>query len=138
MPVTGVAWSDSATGSWTGPRPAPMDGEAIRWPGSAPISASSRVAAGRPAAAPTRRGRRRERLGARPVARPAPGADGRRGDPLAWFRAVLRFQPGRGWTARGGADPSEAWPVAVDGLTMELRPTSSGGLGLYPEHAANL
>ena len=28
--------------------------------------------------------------------------------------------------------------MTIDGLVMELRPTSSGGLGLYPEHAANL
>lgn len=28
--------------------------------------------------------------------------------------------------------------MSIDGLTMELRPTASGGLGIYPEHAANL
>ncbi|HEY2888918.1 MAG TPA: hypothetical protein VGJ17_09900 [Candidatus Limnocylindrales bacterium] len=83
-------------------------------------------------------GRRLERFGARLVDRPAPGADGPRRDPAPWFRADLRFDPGRGWTARGGADATEAWTVEIDGVTLELRPTSSGGLGLYPEHAANL
>jgi 23S rRNA (cytosine1962-C5)-methyltransferase len=82
-------------------------------------------------------GRRLERFGARVVDRPAPTAvDGRRGDFLAWRRADLRFDPGRGWV--GEETALEPWPVAIDGLTLELRPTSSGGLGAYPEHAANL
>ncbi len=38
-----------------------------------------------------------------------------------------------GWT--GNPVP---WPVTIEGLTLEVRPTSSGGLGIYPEHAANL
>src|SRR6185369_4584183 len=53
-----------------------------------------------------------------------------------WDAADLRFDPGAGWS--GPAWPAEPWTVGVEGLTMELRPTSSGGLGLYPEHAANL
>ena len=31
-----------------------------------------------------------------------------------------------------------AWQVTLNALTLELRPTASGGVGLYPEHAANL
>jgi 23S rRNA (cytosine1962-C5)-methyltransferase len=82
-------------------------------------------------------GRRLERFGDRVVDRPAPAAvEGRRGDFLAWRRADLRFDPGRGWL--GEAAAQEPWPVDIDGLTLELRPTSSGGLGVYPEHAANL
>ena len=38
---------------------------------------------------------------------------------------------------RGPPEPGH-WRVEIDGLTMELRPTASGGVGLYPEHAANL
>lgn len=83
-------------------------------------------------------GRRLERFGPRLVDRPAPAAEAARRDPAAWFGADLRFSPGRGWSARGGADPSEAWTVEVDALTLELRPTSGGGLGLYPEHASSL
>jgi 23S rRNA (cytosine1962-C5)-methyltransferase len=82
-------------------------------------------------------GRRLERFGERVVDRPAAAAvDGRRGDFLAWRRADLRFDAGRGWI--GEAAALEPWPVAIDGLSLELRPTSSGGLGVYPEHAANL
>src|SRR5512143_2109889 len=85
--------------------------------------------------------RRLERFGELIVDRPAPGADGFRLTPAAWAAADLRFDPGIGWSGpawRDGRDGLSPWPVHIDGLTMELRPTSSGGLGLYPEHAANL
>jgi 23S rRNA (cytosine1962-C5)-methyltransferase len=81
-------------------------------------------------------GRRLERFGARTVDRPAAAASGiRRGDFHSWRRADLRFDPG-GWF--GDAAAREPWTTAIDGLTLELRPTASGGLGVYPEHAANL
>lgn len=80
--------------------------------------------------------RRLERFGPVTIDRPAPGADGFRLAPGRWGGADLRFDPGTGWS--GPAWPAEPWPVPVDGLTMELRPTASGGVGLYPEHAANL
>ena len=81
--------------------------------------------------------RRLERFGPMTVDRPAPGADGfRRLPPPDWDAADLRFDPGGGWS--GPASPAAPWTVDVDGLTVELRPTSSGGLGLYPEHASNL
>jgi 23S rRNA (cytosine1962-C5)-methyltransferase len=56
--------------------------------------------------------------------------------PDAWAGADLRFDPGSGWS--GPAAPADPWPIAIDGLTLELRPTASGGLGLFPEHVANL
>jgi 23S rRNA (cytosine1962-C5)-methyltransferase len=82
-------------------------------------------------------GRRLERFGVRVVDRPAPAAMGPRfGDLLTWRRADLRFDGRSGWFGEPAA--LEPWVVEVDGLTLELRPTDSGGLGLYPEHAANL
>ena len=83
-------------------------------------------------------GRRLERFGARIVDRPAPSATGPRlGDFHAWRRADLRFEgAGAGWF--GEPDAQEPWSISIEGLTLELRPTSSGGLGAYPEHAANL
>ena len=85
--------------------------------------------------------RRLERFGSLTIDRPAPGADGFRLTPDAWTDADLRFDTGAGWS--GPAWPAESaprdpWPVQIDGLTMELRQTDPGGLGLYPEHAANL
>jgi len=81
-------------------------------------------------------GRRLERFGERVVDRPAPGATAAPRAPSAWRAADLRFDPDRGWSGR--ADPGAPWSVVVEGLTLELRATSSGGVGLYPEHAANL
>ena len=81
--------------------------------------------------------RRLERFGRWTVDRPAPGAEGFRHLPAAeWDVADLRFDPGAGWS--GPAWPADPWTVEIEGLTMELRPTSSGGVGLYPEHVANL
>jgi 23S rRNA (cytosine1962-C5)-methyltransferase len=82
-------------------------------------------------------GRRLERFGPRIVDRPAPSASHRRfADLLTWRRADLRFDGPRGWF--GEDEATQPWAVSIDGLDMELRPTASGGLGIYPEHAANL
>jgi 23S rRNA (cytosine1962-C5)-methyltransferase len=79
---------------------------------------------------------RLERFGPYVVDRPAPGALGERRDPAAWRAAGLRFERDRGWL--GPAAGSDPWPIVVDGLTVELRPTEAGQLGLFPEHAAML
>ena len=80
--------------------------------------------------------RRLEQFGPLTIDRPAAAAEGFRRDDEAWAAARLRFDPGPGWS--GGAWPAEPWLVEIEGLTLELRPTASGGVGLYPEHAANV
>jgi 23S rRNA (cytosine1962-C5)-methyltransferase len=79
---------------------------------------------------------RLERFGPYVVDRPSPGALGERRDPAAWRAAGLRYERDRGWL--GPAAGAEPWPIVVDGLTMELRPTEAGQVGLFPEHAAML
>jgi 23S rRNA (cytosine1962-C5)-methyltransferase len=81
-------------------------------------------------------GRRLERFGERIVDRPAAIALGPKRQRARWAAADLRFETGAGWS--GPATDAGPWAVDIGGLTMELRPTASGGLGLYPEHAANL
>lgn len=78
-------------------------------------------------------GRRLERFGDRVVDRPAPAAMASpRGSTAEWRRADLRFDRDRGWSGRGVVpDP---WRIDVDGVTLELRATDSGQVGLYPEH----
>jgi 23S rRNA (cytosine1962-C5)-methyltransferase len=77
-------------------------------------------------------GRRLERFGARVINRPAPAATDRpRAGRSEWARADLRYERALGWSGRDHS----AWTVAVDGLTLELRPTPSGQVGLFPEHA---
>ena len=80
-------------------------------------------------------GRRLERFGPRLVDRPQPGAIEQRARPGAWAAADLRFDRERGWTGR--ADAAESWLVEAAGLTLELRATASGGVGLFPEQLAN-
>jgi 23S rRNA (cytosine1962-C5)-methyltransferase len=81
-------------------------------------------------------GARLERFGARVTDRPHPGALGGRGAPEAWRGADLRFDRDRGWT--GEADIGTPWLIEIDGLTMELRATDAGQVGLFPEHATML
>ena len=78
-------------------------------------------------------GRRLERFGSRVVDRPAPSVaeTPRRAAPETWRAADLRFFRERGWTG----DDRDPWRIAIDGLTLELRPTAAGQLGLFPEHA---
>lgn len=70
------------------------------------------------------------------IDRPLPTALGARRDPEAWRAADLRFERERSWT--GDADSRRPWPIEIDGLTLELRPTEAGQVGLFPEHAAML
>ena len=81
-------------------------------------------------------GARLERFGDRVVDRPAPAALEARADPRAWAAADLRFDRDRGWTGPGAGDG--AWQLETGDLTLELRPTEAGQVGLFPEHAAML
>jgi 23S rRNA (cytosine1962-C5)-methyltransferase len=79
-------------------------------------------------------GRRLERFGDRLVDRPAPGAVEARRDERAWAAADMRYDRIRGWS--GDSSRLAPWSVALDGLTLELRPTEAGQVGVFPEHAA--
>ncbi len=83
-------------------------------------------------------GARLERFGARVTDRPHPAALGARLDPAAWRTPDLRFDRDRGWSGDAGIVVAEPWPIEIDGLTMELRATDAGQVGLFPEHAAML
>jgi 23S rRNA (cytosine1962-C5)-methyltransferase len=79
---------------------------------------------------------RLERFGGRVVDRPSPGALGSRADPDVWLEADLRFDRDGGWS--GPAAAEGPWPIEIGGLTLELRATDAGQVGLFPEHAAML
>ncbi len=79
---------------------------------------------------------RLERFGGRIVDRPAPGALDARREPDAWTAADLRFDRDRGWSGPGAGEGP--WPIDIVGVTMELRATDAGQVGLFPEHAAML
>jgi len=77
-------------------------------------------------------GRRLERFGGRIVERPAPSMVGvpPEADREVWTSADLRFDRDHGWT--GSPEP---WTAMFDGLSLELRPTAAGQVGVFPEHA---
>jgi 23S rRNA (cytosine1962-C5)-methyltransferase len=77
-------------------------------------------------------GRRLERFGDRVVDRPAPGASDPPRRLSAWAAADLRFESGIGWN--GAVEP---WTIAIEGISFELRPTSSGQVGVFPEQIPN-
>lgn len=84
------------------------------------------------------RGRKLERFGRRVLDRPAPAAqDCDRSAPELWPSADLRFAAdgngAEGWDPHSGAS---AWSITLEGLTLELKPTPFGHVGLFPEHAA--
>ena len=79
-------------------------------------------------------GARLERFGERVVERPHPAAVGTRQDPGSWATADLSWDRERGWL--GVAAARRPWPITIDGITLELRPTLAGQVGLFPEHAA--
>src|SRR5688500_7103075 len=76
-------------------------------------------------------GRRLERFGARVADRPAPAATGPRSREASWDTVDLRFERHRGW--RGDAVALAPWTVRMGTLTLELRSTETGQVGLFPE-----
>ena len=85
-------------------------------------------------------GRRLERFGDVVLDRPAPSTVGKaRRDPAAWASADARFDRDEGaatgaWLPVGSLPPH--WTIIVDDITLELRPTRAGGVGVFPEHVA--
>jgi 23S rRNA (cytosine1962-C5)-methyltransferase len=75
-------------------------------------------------------GARLERFGPRIIERPHPAVTVDRPNPALWSRASMAFEPGRGWTGETGP-----WIVGVAGVRIELRPTPTGQVGLFPEQA---
>ena len=84
-------------------------------------------------------GARLERFGPYAFSRPSPIAIWPREQPDLWSQADgvhERDKTGEGhWTFRRKLPPS--WPVRCDGLTLHVKPTGFGHVGLFPEHAGH-
>ncbi len=85
-------------------------------------------------------GRRLERLGPLVLDRPCPAAESiRPAAPQLWFAADARYErlaaeQGR-WIVRG--DPPLQWTIVHGLMTLELKRTDFGHVGLFPEQAEN-
>ena len=82
-------------------------------------------------------GRRLEAFGSFVVDRPAPGAHDPPRDPERWAGAVIYHQGSGWWTADGAPLQGASHAIAIASVTMDIRPVSSGQVGLFPEHAVN-
>lgn len=85
-------------------------------------------------------GRKLERFGAYMLDRPAPAArDGGRRAAALWEQADAKFERGNGnsgrWVFARSAAP--AWTVRHDAQSLELKFSSYGQVGLFPEQADN-
>ncbi len=85
-------------------------------------------------------GRRLERFSPWLLDRPCPAVeDVQRVEPEAWAEVHGRFERGEGekgqWIA--DADLPKRWTISHGPITLELRPSVFGHLGVFPEQAAN-
>lgn len=81
-------------------------------------------------------GRKLEKVGGLVLSRPCPGA---KCDPigsLLWGEEDLFFRPESGqWIVRESAKSQlNHWALATRGVTLKLRPTAAGQIGIFPEH----
>jgi 23S rRNA (cytosine1962-C5)-methyltransferase len=85
-------------------------------------------------------GRKLERFGGAVLDRPSPVAEGTRPqEPSLWSAAIARFErtaADRGTWRWRGALP-EPWTIAHERMTLELKPTEFGHLGLFPEQSTH-
>ena len=80
-------------------------------------------------------GARLERFGPHVVDRPHAGSLAPRRAPEAWTEADLRFDRDRGWSGPGLATAAAGWTCRLWDIAMGCRPTDSGQVGVFPEHA---
>jgi 23S rRNA (cytosine1962-C5)-methyltransferase len=83
-------------------------------------------------------GARLERFGEHVTDRPHGGAHANRRAPDRWAEADLRFDRDGGWSGPGMVGARDGWSATIGGVALELRPTETGQVGCFPEHAAML
>src|SRR5215469_2034541 len=90
------------------------------------------------------RGRKLEQFGAYLLDRPSPAAEGQdRSDPQAWKLATARYDRTAGehgdWRPVAADAPPlpERWTARYGPISLELKPTDFGHLGVFPEQAGN-
>lgn len=81
-------------------------------------------------------GRKLEKVGGLVLNRPCPGAKNEpAGSPL-WRKVDLVFDPqSTSWTISDSAKSQlNHWSLTTRGLSLKLRPTAAGQIGIFPEH----
>ncbi|MDZ4169471.1 MAG: class I SAM-dependent methyltransferase [Coriobacteriia bacterium] len=78
-------------------------------------------------------GRKLERFGDVVLSRPCGQAVWERRCADAWTAATAAFDKDEGWTALGGTELPPSWDVTIDRITLRLKPSPAGHLGVFPE-----
>jgi len=78
-------------------------------------------------------GRKLERFGDVTLSRPCGQAVWDKHEPKEWARATASFDRDFGWRTHGNAELPASWAVTINGITMLLKPTPAGHLGVFPE-----
>ncbi len=77
--------------------------------------------------------RKLERFGDVVLSRPCGQATWDAQRPDVWARAAASFDRDHGWRTHLDAGLPSCWDVTINGITMRLKPTPSGHLGVFPE-----
>ncbi len=80
-------------------------------------------------------GRKLESFGSVIVDRPAPGATNRCFAPHLWQKANARYERGSGWTRF--VPVAEPWQIVCEDISFEIRLSSGGQIGVFPEQQEN-
>ena len=78
-------------------------------------------------------GRKLERFGDVVLSRPCGQASWETQKPELWENAGASFERERGWETHTGVDLPSSWTVTINGITMTLKPTPAGHVGVFPE-----
>lgn len=81
-------------------------------------------------------GRKLERFGDVTLSRPCEQADWPRQRPELWQGSSATFERAGGWIVQEGAVLPQSWNVTINDITMKLKPTPAGHLGVFPETRA--
>lgn len=78
-------------------------------------------------------GRKLERFGDVILTRPCEQALWEEQNAAMWDQSAASFDREFGWQAHGGSLLPVSWVVTINGVTMMLKPTPAGHLGVFPE-----
>ncbi len=78
-------------------------------------------------------GRKLERFGEVILTRPCDQAFWDKQDAEIWAQAAASFDRETGWSAHGDSKLPTSWVVTINDITMSLKPTPAGHLGVFPE-----
>lgn len=81
-------------------------------------------------------GQKLERFGEVVLTRPCDQAYWEKRDATMWAQSAASFNRDSGWGTHGDSELPESWIVTINDISMILKPTPAGHLGVFPETRA--